>query len=144
MFDRWSETVVGDVEIDECATHEDSGGMNLLVESVLAIYEENVESLPGKESSTLKPGKSRTDDRDVIKRSHAGMLSCRRECRQVLYATNSFVIFLVPFVAFYGVNSDVSTAPLNTAEIFNTFRLALSIQTVCLSESSSAAIISSL
>jgi hypothetical protein len=144
VFDRWSQAVVWDVEIDERAAHEDPGSMNLLVESVLAIYEENVESLPGKESSTLKPGKSRTDDRDVIKRSHAGMLSCRRECRQVLYATNSFVVFLVPFCGLYGVNSDVSTAPLNTAEIFNTFRLALSIQTVCLSESSSAAIISSL
>ena len=144
MFDRWSQAIVWDVEIDERAAHEDPGSMNLLVESVLAIYEENVETLPGKESSTLKPGKSRTDDRDVIKRSHAGMLSCRRECRQVLYVTNPLWSFWRLFVALYGVNSDVSTAPLNTAEIFNTFRLALSIQTVCLSESLSAAIISSL
>ena len=97
MFDRWSQAVVWDVEIDERPAHEDPGSMNLLVESVLAIYEENVETLPGKESSTLKPGKSRTDDRDVIKRSHAGMLSCRRECRQVLYVTNPFVVFLAPF-----------------------------------------------
>ena len=93
MSDRRSQAIIRDVEIDERAAHEDPGSMNLLVESVLAIYEKNVETLPGEESSTLKPGKSRTDDRDVIKRSHAGMLSCRRECRQVLYVTNSFVAF---------------------------------------------------
>src|SRR5688500_18838464 len=47
----------------------------------------------------------------------------------------------------HGVNSEVKIAPLRlgiTAEIFNTFRLALSIQTVCLSASLSAATISNL
>ena len=33
MFDRWTQAVVWDVEIDERASHEDSGGMDLLVES---------------------------------------------------------------------------------------------------------------
>ena len=50
-------------------------------------------------------------------------------------------------IAAYGVNSDVNTAPFklgSTAEIFNTFRLPLSIQTVCLSASLSAATISNL
>src|ERR1043166_456617 len=49
--------------------------------------------------------------------------------------------------ASYGVNSEVRIAPLrhgSTSEIFNTFRLPLSIQTVCLSASLSAATISSL
>ena len=97
MFDRWSKTVVRDVEVDERATHKDSGGMDLLVESVLAIDEENVEALPGEQSSTLKPGKSSADDSHVIARPHAGMLSLPRDFRQVLYITNSFVVFFVPF-----------------------------------------------
>jgi len=47
----------------------------------------------------------------------------------------------------YGVNSEVRIAPLRlgiTAEIFNTFRLSLSIHIVCLSASLSAASISTL
>ena len=73
MFDRWSETVVGNVEIDECAAHEDSGGMDLLVESVLAIDEENVDALPGEPASTLKSGQSRADDSHVVACSHEGV-----------------------------------------------------------------------
>ena len=57
-----------------------------------------------------------------------------------------------PFEAFMrtalqGVNSDVNTAPFKlgmTADIFKTFRLDLSIHTVCLSASLSAATISTL
>ena len=99
MFDRRSQAIIRDVEIDERAAHEDSGGVDLLIECVLAIDEENVDALPGKEASTLKPGKSRTDDSYVIARPHAGMLSCRREWRQVLYIINPFVAFLCFFVA---------------------------------------------
>ena len=100
MFDRWSQAIVRDVEVNERAAHEDSGGMNLLVESVFAVDEENVETLPGEQASTLKSGQSRTDDSNLITRPHAGMLSCRREYRQVLYVTNSFVVFFVPFGGF--------------------------------------------
>ena len=60
----------GMIEIDERAAHEDSGGMDLLVESVFAIDEENVEALPGEQASTLKPGKSGADDSHVVARSH--------------------------------------------------------------------------
>jgi hypothetical protein len=56
--------------------------------------------LPGEQACTLKSGQSCTDDSHVITRPHAGMLSCRRECRQVLYVTNPFVVFLVPFGRF--------------------------------------------
>jgi hypothetical protein len=62
VFDRWSEAVVRDVEIDERTTHEDSGGVNLLVESIFAIDEENADALAGEQASTLKPGKSGADD----------------------------------------------------------------------------------
>ena len=70
MFDRRSQAVIRDVEIDECASHKDSGGMDLLVESVLAIDEENVETLPGEQASTLKSCQSGTDDSHVVACSH--------------------------------------------------------------------------
>jgi hypothetical protein len=54
VFDWCSKTILGQIEIDERAAHEDSGGMNLLFERVLAIDEEHVETLPGKQASTLK------------------------------------------------------------------------------------------
>src|SRR5262245_37349451 len=60
VFDRRSQAVVWDVEVNQCAAHEDSGGVDLLIESVLAIDEQHLESLPGEQASTLKPGKSRT------------------------------------------------------------------------------------
>ena len=83
MFDRWSKAVVREVEIDERATHEDSGGMDLLVESVFAIDEENVKALSGEEASTLKPGKSGTDDSHVVARSHLRIgKSFSREARR--------------------------------------------------------------
>jgi hypothetical protein len=44
--------------------------MDLLVESVLAIDEENVDALPGEQASTLKPCQSGADDSHVITSSH--------------------------------------------------------------------------
>src|SRR5204863_3567015 len=44
--------------------------MDLLVESVLAIDEENVETLSTEQACTLKPGKSGADDSHVVARSH--------------------------------------------------------------------------
>ena len=86
VFDPQSKTVVRDVEIDERASHEDSGGVNLLVESVLAIDEENVEVLSREQASTLEPGKSCADDGHVVARSHRfGILRARLDCGQVLY-----------------------------------------------------------
>ncbi len=70
MFDGWSKAVVGDVEIDEGAAHEDSGGVDLLVESVLAIDEENVQALPAEQSGTLQAGQSGADDGHVVAGSH--------------------------------------------------------------------------
>jgi hypothetical protein len=70
VFNRWSETILGQVEIDERAAHEDSGGMNFLFERVFAIDEENAETLPGKQASTLKAGQSGADDSHVVARSH--------------------------------------------------------------------------
>ena len=70
MFDGWSKAVVGDIEIDERAAHEDSGGMDLLVESVLAIDEENVQALPSEQSGTLQSGKSGADDGYVVAGVH--------------------------------------------------------------------------
>ena len=72
MSDWGAQAVVRDVEINERAAHEDSGGMDLLVESVLAIDEENVEAVPGEQASTLKPGKSGADDSHVVACSHEG------------------------------------------------------------------------
>ena len=72
MFDRRSKAVVWNIEIDERAAHEYSGGMDLLIESLLAIDEENVEALFREQASTLKAGQSGADDRDVIARSHKG------------------------------------------------------------------------
>jgi hypothetical protein len=70
MSDRWTQAVVWDVEIDKRAAHENSGGMDLLVESVLAVDEENVKVSPGEQARTLKPGKSGADDSHIVARSH--------------------------------------------------------------------------
>jgi hypothetical protein len=70
VFDRWPKAIVRKVEIDERAAYEDSGGMDLLVESVLAIDEENVDALSTEQASTLEPGKSSPDDSHVVTRPH--------------------------------------------------------------------------
>ena len=70
MFDGWTETVVRNIEIDERAAHEDARRMYLLVESVLAIDEEDLEALPREESRTLQSGKAGADDSHVIIRAH--------------------------------------------------------------------------
>src|ERR1700754_567130 len=70
VLDRWTKTIVRYIEIDERAAHEDPGGMNLLVESVLAIDEKNAETLPGEQASALKSGQSGADDRYVVTCSH--------------------------------------------------------------------------
>ena len=66
VSDRRTQAVVGKVEIDERAAHEDSGGMDLLVERVFAIDEENVNAVPGEQASALQSGESGADDSDVI------------------------------------------------------------------------------
>jgi hypothetical protein len=66
VSDRWSETVFREVKVDERAAHEDSGGMDLLVERVLALDKENTNSLLCEQARTLKTGESRADDSDVI------------------------------------------------------------------------------
>jgi len=85
VFDCWSKAVVRDVEIDERATHEDSGSVNLLVESVLAIDEENVDALSGEQARTLEPGKSGADDSHVVARFHEPDLTRPPDYGQVLY-----------------------------------------------------------
>lgn len=70
MPDRWSEAVVWNVEVQERAADEYSGGMDLLVERVFAIDEENVDALSRQEASTLKPCKSSADNSYVVSRSH--------------------------------------------------------------------------
>ena len=70
MSDWRSQAVVREVEIDERAAHEDAGGVDLLVESVLAIDEENANPLPGEEPSTLESGQSRADDCHVVASLH--------------------------------------------------------------------------
>jgi hypothetical protein len=70
VFDWWSEAVVGDVEIDEGAAHEDAGGMDLLVECVFAIDEENIQALSSEQTGTLKSRQSSANDSHVIAASH--------------------------------------------------------------------------
>jgi hypothetical protein len=70
VFDRRAETVVREVKVDKRATHEDSGGVNLLVESIFAIDEENVNALRREQASTLKSCQSRTDNSHVVTASH--------------------------------------------------------------------------
>ena len=68
MFDGWSQAVVRNVEIHECAAYENSGGVDLLIEGVLAIDEEHFDTLSSKQAGTLKAGKSGADDSYVIRR----------------------------------------------------------------------------
>ena len=70
MFDWWSKTIVRKIEIDKRPTYEDSGRMDLLIESVLAIDEKNADALPAEQASTLQSGQSSTDDSYVITHSH--------------------------------------------------------------------------
>jgi hypothetical protein len=62
VFDCWTETVFGDVEVDECATHEDAGRVDLLIESVRAIDQEYVRAVLGKQARALESGESGADD----------------------------------------------------------------------------------
>ena len=66
MLDRRSQTVVRNIEIEERAPHKDPGGMNLLVECVLAVNEENIQAFASEEASTLETGESRADDGYVV------------------------------------------------------------------------------
>ena len=86
MPDWWAKAVVGDVEVDERAAHEDAGGVDLLVETVFAIDEEYVEALLREDSSTLKPGKSGANDGHVVGAGrHISSLRRGAHYRQVLY-----------------------------------------------------------
>ena len=85
MFDCWSKAVVRDVEIDERTTHEDASGVNLLIETVLAIDEENVNASSREQASTLEPGKSGADDSHVVARFHEPDLTRPPDYGQVLY-----------------------------------------------------------
>ena len=85
MPDWWAKAVVGDVEVDERAAHEDAGGVDLLVKTVFPIDEEYVEALLREQSSTLKPGKSGANDGHVVGAGrHISSLRRRADCRQVL------------------------------------------------------------
>ena len=66
MSDRWSQAVVRNVEIDEGATDKDSGGMDLLIECVLAVDQQDAQVLPREQPCALEPGESRADDGHVI------------------------------------------------------------------------------
>ena len=70
MFDWWSKAVIGKVEVDERSAYEDAGGVDLLVERLLAIDEEHVHAFAREQASTLESGQPRADNRDVITRSH--------------------------------------------------------------------------
>src|SRR3569832_1700 len=70
MLDRWAKAVFRQVEIDERAAYEDSGGVYLLIESVFAIDEENIDALAGEQSGTLQTCQSGADDSHVEARSH--------------------------------------------------------------------------
>ena len=62
MSDGRSQTVVRNVEIEERAAHKDSGGVDLLIECVLAVDQQDAQAFPGEQSSALKTGESRADD----------------------------------------------------------------------------------
>jgi hypothetical protein len=66
VFDGWSQTVVRNIEIEERAAHKDSGGMDLLIECVLAIDEQDLQAFPSEQASALETGESRADDGYVI------------------------------------------------------------------------------
>ena len=66
MFDGWSQTVFRNVEIDERAAHKDSGGMDLLIECVLAVDQQDAQAFSGEQASALETSESGADDGYVI------------------------------------------------------------------------------
>jgi hypothetical protein len=66
VFDGWSQAVVRNVKILQCAADKDSGGMNLLIESVLTIYEQNAQTFPPEKEGALQTGQPGPDDNHII------------------------------------------------------------------------------
>ena len=72
MFDWRPETVIGNIEVEERAAHKDSGGMNLLIERVLAIDEHDAQAFAGEQAGALKTGESGAQTSGMVQAVKAG------------------------------------------------------------------------